>query len=144
MANAPSIDGHVKFRRRKRTRSSSGRRNTQADTYVCIDEMIRRGSQPLDDDVKDSASNWTMRSGSLTQGKRYQNSLCIPETEMPHMHVENETHGRERQGSYRGHPVMLDCHFNVIFMSEKRDHLQAMLNIYFPSPPPNSRSLPSP
>ncbi len=83
VANAPSIYGQLKLRKRKRTQSSSERRrHTQPDTYVLMDELNRRGSRPRGDYGEDHASNPTEGSGSLKQGKREESSVYISEEEI--------------------------------------------------------------
>lgn len=57
VANAPSIYGLLKLKRRKKTQSSSGSRNAQPDTYVLMDETTRRSSRPRGEDVEDSVGN---------------------------------------------------------------------------------------
>jgi hypothetical protein len=91
VANAPSIYGQLKLRRRKRTQSSSARKNTQPDTYVLMDEMTRRGSRPLGEDMEDSASNPTMGSGSLKQGRGSDKTLAMLETEITPATFRKET-----------------------------------------------------
>jgi hypothetical protein len=81
VANAPSIYGQLKLRRRKKTQSGS-ERNTQPDTYVLMEETSRRDSRPRGEDVEDFVSNPTMGSNSLKQGKGEDNSICISETEV--------------------------------------------------------------
>ncbi|KIW71989.1 hypothetical protein PV04_00213 [Phialophora macrospora] len=85
VANAPSIYGQLKLKVRQKTQSSSERRrNTQPDTYVLMDEMDRRVSRPPPgEDGEDLASNPTMGSDSLKQGKGAENRLWVSETEIP-------------------------------------------------------------
>jgi hypothetical protein len=94
VANAPSIYGQLKLKMRQKSQSSSERRrNTQPDTYVLMDEMDRRVSRPPGEHgEEDLASNPTMGSDSLKQGKGAENSFWVSETEIPQpAGVEKET-----------------------------------------------------
>ena len=83
VANAPSIYGQLKLRKRNRTQSSSERRrDTQPDTYVLMDEISRRGSRPRGDYGEDHASSPTEGSGSLKQGKQEDDGVYISEAEI--------------------------------------------------------------